>query len=767
MATFTVTTTTDDPNDPGSLRSQLTLAANSPGAVIAFNLPANSTITLTNSLPNPSVSEIYDFTGAPGLTITAAGATYSVIRDYAGVEVYGALNIGAAGGAALLMQAGANAILHGTAQLISSATGQVAINDIGGGALTLESGARVSSVNRNAIYVANGVGQQVTIGSGASVSNTTGANGPAIYVDTNATGARISNAGTISSVGATALQLSGDTVVTNTGTISTGANTAVFLSGGGNSITSSGVISAGSALGFAIGSNAASGTHTINLQAGSVTTGNVGSNAGASFAITVAGTINGSVYGGTADDTATFLTSANLAGLTSVNLGAGANTVVLDGAGTGALDNTRVVNVANLVKSGAGSWTLSGAGAYTGVTLNGGLLELTTANGAGAGPITFGAGAQTLQLDGRAVGGVFEDVLQSLGAGDRVDVRGIGTAASAIVSGNAILLRDSGGATIYTLNVGSGASLSGFNLSAASDGAGGTVVSLASPAPPSSGGGGSSSGGGSSGASTQARYDLQITNLARTTAADAASPTIIGPNGLPIANPLYAQAQAELSIAAQLDSGRLSAPDAQTALFHLVDGTTSVAEISYAFFTGRTPSAAGLNYLVHSSANATDLNDPYYAQFSTENRYINFAVALARGGANTAAYHAAYDALSLSDATARAYQAIFGQAADAAKVSAILNALVPDGLGGTETRAQYFAQYGGDGANGTGTKAAAIGFLLADSVREGFGTYQQANLHFLADLAHGTAAYNVDLLAAYGNATPLVGAPVADPTVGG
>ena len=230
-------------------------------------------------------------------------------------------------------------------------------------------------------------------------------------------------------------------------------------------------------------------------------------------------------------------------------------------------------------------------------------------------------------------------------------------------------------------------------------------------------------------------------------------------------NPVARQVASEQAIAQRLDSGQISSQDAQSQLFHVVDGTTSVAEISYAFFTGRTPTAAGLNYLVHSAANPTDLNDPYYQQFTTENRYINFASNLATGqGAGAAAFQAAYGGLSLQDATAKAYQAVFGITPTADKVAAILNEQVNNGLSGTETRAQYLSDIAGGTA--IAQKAAVVGFLLADSVKEGFGTYQQADLHFLQDLAHGTAAFNVDLLAAYGQAPSLVGQPVLDPTLG-
>ena len=255
----------------------------------------------------------------------------------------------------------------------------------------------------------------------------------------------------------------------------------------------------------------------------------------------------------------------------------------------------------------------------------------------------------------------------------------------------------------------------------------------------------------------QQGFPTQFANLVRAALND---PAVSTPT-----SPLYAQAQAEKGIAAALDSGQLSLADAQNALYHLVDGSTSVAEISYAFFTGKTPTQAGLNYLVHSAQNATDLNDPYYAQFTTENRYINFANNLATGpGAGAAAFQANYGALSLTDATAKAYAAIFGTTPTTDKITAILNAQVSNGLGGTETRAQYFSDMTGGSA--ASQKAAAIGFLLADSVKEGFGLYQQADLHFLQDLAHGTAVFNIDLLATYTQAPTLVGQPVPDPTLG-
>ena len=83
---------------------------------------------------------------------------------------------------------------------------------------------------------------------------------------------------------------------------------------------------------------------------------------------------------------------------------------------------------------------------------------------------------------------------------------------------------------------------------------------------------------------------------------------------------------------------------------------------------------------------------------------------------------------------------IFGSTPDDAKVHALV-----DG------RADYFAYYGQDGQNGIGTKAAMVGWLLAEAVKADTGAYATANDSFLVALASGTAVYNTDLLTTYGH----------------
>ena len=176
--------------------------------------------------------------------------------------------------------------------------------------------------------------------------------------------------------------------------------------------------------------------------------------------------------------------------------------------------------------------------------------------------------------------------------------------------------------------------------------------------------------------------------------------------------------------------------------------TTAVATLSYEFFTGVTPSKVGLDYLVDSAGgNADSLNSAYYQGFSSENRFINFAVNLGKLGDGAAAFTAAYGALSLSDATAKAYAVIFGTMPTADKVAAILNA--PSTLPGEATRADYFAYYGGDGATGVGTKAAMVGYLLAEAVKADVGTYAKSDDAYLTALAAGTHQH-VDLVGVYG-----------------
>jgi hypothetical protein len=219
-------------------------------------------------------------------------------------------------------------------------------------------------------------------------------------------------------------------------------------------------------------------------------------------------------------------------------------------------------------------------------------------------------------------------------------------------------------------------------------------------------------------------------------------------DGASVANPTFTQAQGLSILADQVDAGGMTLAQAIAAIGHYADATTSVATLSYQFFTGKTPTAAGLDYLVNSTANPNDLNDAYYAKFNLENRYINFAANLGKLGEGKAAFQAKYGALTLADTVKTAYAEIFGAPASDQKVADILNAQFVIG-GQAVTRAAYLASFGLDGPNGQGTKAAAVGFLLAEAVKADIGPYAAANDKFLADLADGGASFNTNLKVTY------------------
>ncbi len=203
------------------------------------------------------------------------------------------------------------------------------------------------------------------------------------------------------------------------------------------------------------------------------------------------------------------------------------------------------------------------------------------------------------------------------------------------------------------------------------------------------------------------------------------------------------------NIANGVSAGAITQQAGIDQLIQLADATTSVATLSYQFFTGRIPSQGGIDFLVSPNGpNPNNLNSAYFQSFNLENRYINFAVNLGKFGDGAAFFNSTYGGLSLFEATRLAYATIFGATITDAKVSSLLDPVLNLGGGVTATRAEYFAIFGGDGVNGIGTKAAMVGFLLAEAVKADLGVYARSNAAFLADLADG-AMFGVDLIGVY------------------
>ncbi|MET3664699.1 hypothetical protein [Caulobacter sp. 1776] len=185
-----------------------------------------------------------------------------------------------------------------------------------------------------------------------------------------------------------------------------------------------------------------------------------------------------------------------------------------------------------------------------------------------------------------------------------------------------------------------------------------------------------------------------------------------------------------------MTAGQKSADAALADVLKQAGSSTSVATVAYQFFTGKIPGAAGIDYLVSPTGpNSANLNSAYYQSFNLENRYINFAVNLGKVGEGAAKFSADYGALSLLDATRKAYAAIFGGTPTDAKVHALIDA-----------RVDYFASYGRDGPDGLGTKAAMVGWLMAEAVKADVGVMARSNDAWLLDLADGSAPFAIDIL---------------------
>jgi len=189
-------------------------------------------------------------------------------------------------------------------------------------------------------------------------------------------------------------------------------------------------------------------------------------------------------------------------------------------------------------------------------------------------------------------------------------------------------------------------------------------------------------------------------------------------------------------LAAKWEAGQQNDDVLVKAIVDAAEATTSVASMSYQFFTGKVPTLLGLDYLVSPDGdNPTNLNSDYYAQFNTVNRFINFSVNLGKYGEGKDGFATNYGTLSLFDAAKKAYAVIFGATPTDTKVHAII-----------DTRVDYLAYYGGDGANGIGTKAAMVGFLLAAGATDNLGVIAKSNDAWLTDLEDGFARFGVNIL---------------------
>ena len=247
---------------------------------------------------------------------------------------------------------------------------------------------------------------------------------------------------------------------------------------------------------------------------------------------------------------------------------------------------------------------------------------------------------------------------------------------------------------------------------------------------------------------------------------------------IPADQPIPEAAQAQLSMMAQgVDAGRngevgfgWTYASAVRWIYDTAKATTEVAVMSYGFLADTTLGTNGLDYLVSpKGGNPNNLNSAYYAAFNLENRYINFAVNLAKYGEARDDFLATYGEFGTAyDTFRKAYQKLFGVDKPIDDVIHFLAEEIPDGRGGTYSRGEYFAEIGGDGGNGVGTRAAIVGWLMAEAVKSGQGPYYEAVQAYLADIGlDGRAAAMPKFISAYGEGGDYASDGPSDPGLPG
>jgi hypothetical protein len=220
--------------------------------------------------------------------------------------------------------------------------------------------------------------------------------------------------------------------------------------------------------------------------------------------------------------------------------------------------------------------------------------------------------------------------------------------------------------------------------------------------------------------------------------------------------------QARLQYFANLSQNYPTDAAAMSYIVNSADNTTALAALSYQFFTGKAPTKPGLDYLVNSPANPSDLNDGYYSGFNIENRYINFAANLGVAGEGAGTFANKYAALSFADYVASIYQTIIGSSyanaagIDPAKAIADIvarkDAILATAQGsGLITPNMTAAQID------LALKAATAGYLLGEAIKADVGVYASAANSFMVAMATGTATYGADIITTYAKPAGVLG----------
>lgn len=390
-----------------------------------------------------------------------------------------------------------------------------------------------------------------------------------------------------------------------------------------------------------------------------------------------------------------------------------------------------------LIEGQAGQLTLL-PGLLGGVGLNTNSLSLNILPGLGGG-VNANTNNAILGVDvlpGLDLGGGIDiDILPDVGGGVTIDIGG-GTGGGGGAGGGGT---GGGGTGGGTGGGGTGGGTGGGGTGGTGDNGSGDVDGNGNNGVENPGGSGSGGTGWLPGSNTQLDLEVAYQNITRV---DAGSAKAAG------------DVAALTQIWNRVDAGTLTTTEAVRLITDFAIDTSAVAITSYQFFTGKTPTVAGLDFLVNAvdSLNPTDLTDAYYQGFNLENRYINFAANLGLFGEAAVSFKNEYGGLNFEGAVRKAYGTIIGNS-EAAAAGVNVEAAIADIVG----RKSYFDTLAssriGAGDTELAAKAGLIGYILAEAIKADVGIYANALENFYFDLADSEAQFNVSLVAAYSNDT--------------
>jgi S-layer protein len=212
---------------------------------------------------------------------------------------------------------------------------------------------------------------------------------------------------------------------------------------------------------------------------------------------------------------------------------------------------------------------------------------------------------------------------------------------------------------------------------------------------------------------------------------------------------------AEVAVQLQLlTNASFTDADRLNYILNSADDSTAVAVMTYQFFTGKSPKADGIAWLLNSADNKNDLNDAAFANFNLEHRFMNFAASLALSGEGKAAFEAKYASLTYAGYVASIYDSIIGNAqARAAGLNP--EAIVASVVARQDLILASARAAGMIGPNATAAeidlalKTATAAYLLAEGIKADVGVYAAATNNFMVGLAKGDAVYNTDITQTY------------------